>query len=221
MKKINCNIIKDILPLYVDDILSEDTKELIEEHLKHCENCNSDYKRMAGVVEIPVECDVEPIKKLHKKIKKEKILTALIVSILSIVIVIILGTWALFIGVPLETDKVKITTEIQNPNDTYKDPEFVVHCNMQDGEQMVLKEKNIYEQDENGEDIWVGYEVEIREPLIKIAPLNLSGYTFGYTYREAGAPDEDFDFIIKVKFKDETVTYSMRNEGLFEYYADR
>ncbi len=39
MKEINCNIIKDILPLYVDGVVSDDTKEIVEEHLEHCEEC--------------------------------------------------------------------------------------------------------------------------------------------------------------------------------------
>ena len=33
MEKINCNVIQDILPLYIDDVVSDDTKELVEEHL--------------------------------------------------------------------------------------------------------------------------------------------------------------------------------------------
>lgn len=37
MQKTNCNLIKDILPLYVDNIVSEDTKELLEAHLETCE----------------------------------------------------------------------------------------------------------------------------------------------------------------------------------------
>ena len=28
MEKINCNVIQDILPLYIDDVVSDDTKEL-------------------------------------------------------------------------------------------------------------------------------------------------------------------------------------------------
>ena len=32
MEKINCNVIQDILPLYIDDVVSDDTKELVEEH---------------------------------------------------------------------------------------------------------------------------------------------------------------------------------------------
>ena len=38
MNKINCNVIKDILPLYVDDLASEDTKALVESHLKKCDS---------------------------------------------------------------------------------------------------------------------------------------------------------------------------------------
>lgn len=221
MKKINCNIIKDILPLYVDDVVSEDTKELVEEHLNKCEFCNTEYKRMSGKMQMPVECDVQPIKTLNKKIKKEKIISALAASLISVLILGLLGFWTLFIGKPVEKDRVEITTEIQKPHDAYADPEFVVHSNIKDGTTMISKEKKIYKIDENGDEILAGYEVEIREPLLKFIHFNPSGYSFGYSYQEMGAPAEEFDFVIKVKFKDETVTYSMREEGLFKYYEKR
>ena len=37
--KINCNIIEDLLPLYIDDMVSEDSRQLVEEHLKECAAC--------------------------------------------------------------------------------------------------------------------------------------------------------------------------------------
>ena len=41
--KISCNIIEDLLPLYVDDMVSEDSRQLVEEHLqdvsRHAERC--------------------------------------------------------------------------------------------------------------------------------------------------------------------------------------
>ena len=40
MKK-NCNIIKDLLPLYIDSVCSNDTKILVEEHLMTCVDCRS------------------------------------------------------------------------------------------------------------------------------------------------------------------------------------
>ncbi len=39
MSKRDCDIIKDLLPSYVDGICSEASKEWIEEHLKECEEC--------------------------------------------------------------------------------------------------------------------------------------------------------------------------------------
>lgn len=39
MKNTPCEVIKDLLPLYVDDICSEKSKEIIEEHLTECGEC--------------------------------------------------------------------------------------------------------------------------------------------------------------------------------------
>ena len=52
MSKISCNVIQDIMPLYVDEIVSEDTKKLVEEHLKECEDC-----RKRTVSEIKTQID--------------------------------------------------------------------------------------------------------------------------------------------------------------------
>ena len=37
--KITCDVIQDLMPSYVDGILSEDSRELVEEHLKSCKEC--------------------------------------------------------------------------------------------------------------------------------------------------------------------------------------
>ena len=44
--KITCNIIQDMLPLYVDDVLSEDSRKMVEEHLKDCEVCREKRRNM-------------------------------------------------------------------------------------------------------------------------------------------------------------------------------
>ena len=41
MGKISCNVIKDLLPSYVEDICSHESKELVEEHLVGCRECQS------------------------------------------------------------------------------------------------------------------------------------------------------------------------------------
>ena len=58
MKKITCDIIKDILPLYVDDVVSMDTRTMVEEHLAECENCKKEQ--------------AEVLKNLKKTFKNKK-----------------------------------------------------------------------------------------------------------------------------------------------------
>lgn len=44
--KISCEIIKDLLPLYLDGVCSNDSKALIEEHLAECDNCKTELQVM-------------------------------------------------------------------------------------------------------------------------------------------------------------------------------
>lgn len=53
MTKIPCEIIRDLLPLYRDDICSEKSRIAIEKHMKECESCRTYLKRME--CEIPIE----------------------------------------------------------------------------------------------------------------------------------------------------------------------
>ena len=40
--KNECNIVRDILPLYVEDMVSEETEKFVKEHLAECKNCRED-----------------------------------------------------------------------------------------------------------------------------------------------------------------------------------
>lgn len=55
MAKIPCEIIRDLLPLYQDDICSEKSRNAIEEHIKECESCRTYLQKMD--CEIPIEAD--------------------------------------------------------------------------------------------------------------------------------------------------------------------
>ena len=55
MAKIPCEIIRDLLPLYQDDICSEKSRNAIEEHIKECESCRTYLKKMD--CEIPIATD--------------------------------------------------------------------------------------------------------------------------------------------------------------------
>lgn len=81
MKENNCNIIKDILPLYVDDVVSDDTKKMINDHLEHCLECRRELDFMKKEIYIPAEKETI-IENFKKKFKHKK----LIISGISIIL---------------------------------------------------------------------------------------------------------------------------------------
>lgn len=74
MKEINCTIIQDLLPLYVDGVVSPDTQELVEEHLEHCEECKKEVKFMKKDLSLPIEKKVPLFKDLKKKWRNKKLM---------------------------------------------------------------------------------------------------------------------------------------------------
>lgn len=92
------DIIKDLLSLYVEDMVSEKSKETVDTHLSECEDCRKIYKEMT-VPEPQVQFDTEPAKSFQKYVKKKKwsfgwkvaLVSALIVLTAVIIRLIMVG----------------------------------------------------------------------------------------------------------------------------------
>lgn len=54
---ISCNVILDILPLYIDEAVSEDTKKLVEDHLSSCESCRREAAQMKNSLILPEDSE--------------------------------------------------------------------------------------------------------------------------------------------------------------------
>lgn len=46
MQELNCAVVRDLLPLYVEDLVSPETKEQVECHLEGCPECRERRERM-------------------------------------------------------------------------------------------------------------------------------------------------------------------------------
>lgn len=76
MREINCNIIRDLLPSYVDDICSEDSRHLIEEHLESCEQCRTQLQLLRDTTltdEQGEQKRISYLKKIKRHYEKELI----------------------------------------------------------------------------------------------------------------------------------------------------
>ena len=117
--KIKCEVINDLLPLYVDDVLSKESRELVEEHICECENCKKTLENMSGKVSLPVNPelrmdDTKPIKGLKKFVTKWKRLTAAIVVIAVIAVIFLFGLYAANKLIKIPYDGQNFTVELRD-----------------------------------------------------------------------------------------------------------
>ena len=85
----DCGIVKDLLPLYAEDMASEESAAFVKNHLETCEDCRKAYEEMKA----PVEADpAAPLKTVKKTVKKRGLLIAGLIACL--VAALILGVFA-------------------------------------------------------------------------------------------------------------------------------
>lgn len=89
--KISCEIIKDLLPLYLDGVCSNDSKALIEEHLAECDSCKAELQAMKGELFMNDKeqnlKEAEAVKKLSRRWKKgmlKSLLKGVLITLLVI-----------------------------------------------------------------------------------------------------------------------------------------
>lgn len=74
MSKIACDVVKDIMPLCIDDVCSENSKQLVNEHIIECDKCKKlwdSYSNASITNEIKDDNDIM-FQELTSQIKKKK-----------------------------------------------------------------------------------------------------------------------------------------------------
>lgn len=98
--KISCEIIKDLLPLYLDGVCSFDSRTMVEEHLAECDGCKAELQAMKEVIFINNKeqnlKEAEAVKKLSRRWKKG-MLKSLLQGVLITIIVIAAAALVLYL----------------------------------------------------------------------------------------------------------------------------
>lgn len=74
---LSCEIIGDLLPLYVDDIASDDSRKAVDEHVESCPGCRKKLHDMtsslgdATAIATEEQVDVDAFKKCAAGIEKQ------------------------------------------------------------------------------------------------------------------------------------------------------
>ncbi len=77
-KQFTCDVIFDLLPLYIDGMTSHETARVVETHLSECEQCRRIYEEMTG--ELDFHLSAQKKKQRKKRYKKKNIGRMLILS---------------------------------------------------------------------------------------------------------------------------------------------
>lgn len=116
MTKISCNIIKDILPLYLDEVVSDDTKEMIEDHLQSCESCRNEAAALKQNIVLPANKRVQLSEaRVLKGIKKHFFRRKVVVSTISALaaVMLMIGLYSALVSfktlIPYDSTQISIT----------------------------------------------------------------------------------------------------------------
>ncbi len=74
-----CSIVQDILPLYEEDMLREETKEFVDGHLAQCAACRAELDALKADVK-PAPVSAQPLRDLKRQLRRKK-LTAVLLAV--------------------------------------------------------------------------------------------------------------------------------------------
>ena len=84
--KIPCSLIRDILPLYAENMVEPETKSLVDEHLSECNECSIKLSEIKSAPTSQIET-TKPLINLKKQIRKRRIFTAIIAALCATIVV--------------------------------------------------------------------------------------------------------------------------------------
>ena len=115
MKK-ECSIVRDVLPLYFENMVSEETAVFVKEHLENCSDCAAEFEhlksgRQIDMAETPQKGnDANVITAVKKKIAKR---IFKMVAAVCLVFIVLFGAVMLYTGISYSVtkDNISLSTE--------------------------------------------------------------------------------------------------------------
>ncbi len=88
--EMSCDIIRDILPLYAEDMVSDATRNMVDDHLCGCDGCTKELAALKKTPKVPVDTEVNSLKRVSDTIRRRKVLTVLCV-LMTIASILVTG----------------------------------------------------------------------------------------------------------------------------------
>lgn len=96
MEKMSCNVIYDLLPLYLDGLCSKESKQMIEEHLESCEECKKALERTERDLPLGKDTDAEVIRQIKRRIRIEKLVIVCVTLFVLVSVTLVGASYLMF-----------------------------------------------------------------------------------------------------------------------------
>ena len=191
MKKNDCNVIRDLMPLVLDRVASDESRGLVEEHMETCEECRKEYEKMKA--DMPQETlaeyeeeqrtIVEALKTTRatqRKRKRRKLILVFAVAFVAVMAAGFLMTWLDQGNWPVNNEKYTMSLS------RLKNGEIVVTMDLRFNSSYIGSNAKVVE--ENGKKIL--YESVYVPPLRYINGGENHGKSFWTVWSDSDLPDE-------------------------------
>ena len=90
MKRIECSVVRDLLPLYLDDVVSAETRDIVKEHLAECPDCRAKAWAMKEELRLPILAEQQKQearalrKRQWKNIPWKRVTPILVLAVLTV-----------------------------------------------------------------------------------------------------------------------------------------
>lgn len=86
--KNECYVVRDLLPLYLDDLVSDSTREFVAAHLAECDECRAIFEQEQSRSNSFSAMEAVPLKKINQMLNRQKVRSVLIAVVLVVALLL-------------------------------------------------------------------------------------------------------------------------------------
>lgn len=224
MNELKCCVVRDLLPLYTDDVVSEDTHALVENHLVNCEECRAAHFAMKVKLDLPdVPDGAEVIKHVKRKWGMKQFWKGIVIAALTAALLFGGFLFLYGYGLPVKAEDVVLSAglqcQIEHDRELGKlvptgEQVWIMDVDTKTGSPCTRSEW-VYAEGDEGYPVAVGIRLYVRRSPISLPWSSNGPIRHGMASSDDGEYCWTDDFTITVVCADQEITYSMKEEGLW------
>jgi len=214
-----CHIAKDLMPIYIDGLASEETAIDIAQHLSSCPQCEMFYEGLKTPLDLAPKTKNKGELKFLAKIKKRALMIKILAGVLGgLLIVVGVLAWIFAIGSPVRNEDVIVSQQIGG-NQIFGfekvgdfGMEYALNFNLINGRAIVPRAKAVMTTNAEGKRVVTGYLIKLYEVPKTSWLYESSKYAWGHII-DLSEPSIA-EFTVTVRYKERDGVFGLKEEDL-------